>query len=256
MNTLIMIRKPLQRLAGGAGLWGALAALNSPGDRLNAADYTLQNDQVTFTCSTADDRLLPGSVQDKKTGQVVKLGMDLFSLVLTNATTIHSGEFKLAGTPQLMALPVNPVAARLAEQLPGNELVANLTNSTGDLQVTWHVILRDGSHYLREQVVLTAGAIAFPLKAVGMLETPNVTAHATGTVDGCPVADQTVFYGVEHPLSINRAEMGYVRCFLPRGAAISWPISNANAHIRTGLFYITIPGMTSVTSANMTKRRR
>jgi hypothetical protein len=35
-----------------------------------------------------------------------------------------------------------------------------------------------------------------------------------------PVADKTTFYGVEHPLSINRAEMGYVRCFLPRGAAI------------------------------------
>jgi len=53
-----------------------------------------------------------------------------------------------------------------------------------------------------------------------MLETSNVTAHATGTVDGCPVADQTTFYGVEHPLSINSVEKGLVRCFLPRGAAI------------------------------------
>jgi hypothetical protein len=115
---------------------------------------------------------------------------------------------------------VNPSASRFAERLPGKELVADLTSADGNLQVTWRVILRDGSRYLREQVVIKAGNESLPLKAVGMLETPNVTAHATGTVDGSPVADATTFFSVEHPLSINRAEMGYVRCFLPRGAAI------------------------------------
>ncbi len=215
-----MTLKPFKQLAGGTALWGALAAMNLPADRLSAADFTLQNDQVTFTCATAGGKLLPGALVDKQTGQVVKLGADVFSLVLTNASTIHSSEFTLAGDPHLEALPVHAGAARLAEQLPGSELVASLTNATGDLKVTWHAILRDGSRYLREEVVLTAGDSAFPLKAVGLLETPNVTARATGTVDGCPVADKTVFYGVEHPLSINRAEMGFVRCFLPRGAAI------------------------------------
>ena len=115
---------------------------------------------------------------------------------------------------------MNPSASRFAERLPGKELVADLTSADGNLQVTWRVILRDGSRYLREQVVIKAGNESLPLKAVGMLETPNVTAHATGTVDGSPVADATTFFSVEHPLSINRAEMGYVRCFLPRGAAI------------------------------------
>ncbi len=215
-----MTLKPFKQLAGGTALWGALAAMNLTADRLSAADFTLQNDQVTFTCATEGGKLRPGALVDKQTGQVVKLGAEVFSLVLTNASTIHSSEFTLAGNPQLVALPVNAGAARLAEQLPGSELVASLTNATGDLQVTWHAILRDGSRYLREEVVLTAGTSAFPLKAVGLLETPNVTARATGTVDGCPVADKTVFYGVEHPLSINRAEMGFVRCFLPRGAAI------------------------------------
>ncbi len=34
----------------------------------------------------------------------------------------------------------------------------NLTSADGNLQVTWHAILRDGSRYLREQVVIfTAG---------------------------------------------------------------------------------------------------
>jgi hypothetical protein len=188
--------------------------------QLHAAEFTLDNDQVAFTCASKGSKLLPGSVRDKKTGQVVKLGADLFSLVLTNADILHSGDFKLAGKPQITALPVNPAASRFAERLPGKELVAELVSSDGNLRVTWRAALRDGSRYLREQVELKAAKKSFPLKAVGLLETPNVTAHATGTVDGSPVADATTFYGVEHPLSINRAEMGYVRCFLPRGAAI------------------------------------
>jgi hypothetical protein len=191
-----------------------------PTTELRAAAFTLENALVTVTCQTEGNHLAPGTLTDKRTGQVVKLGADLFSLVLTNGDIVQSGQFKLTGSPRIAPLPVTPNAARFAERLAGREIIADLASPDGNLAVTWHAILRDGSRYLREQVVLRAGKIALPLKGVGMLETPNITAHATGTVDGCPVADKTTFYGVEHPLSVNRAEMGYVRCFLPRGAAI------------------------------------
>ena len=187
---------------------------------LSAEEITLSNDLVQITCTTKGSQLLPGSLQNQKTGQIVKLGTDLFSLVLTNGDTLYSGEFKLAGDPRIQPLAVNPNASRFSERLPGKELVADLISADGNLQVTWHAILRDGSDYLREQVTLKAGKMPLPLKGIGMLDVPNVTAHATGTVDGSPVADATAFYGVEHPLSINRAEMGYVRCFLPRGATV------------------------------------
>ena len=39
-------------------------------------------------------------------------------------------------------------------------------------------------------------------------------------MDGSPVVTETAFFGVEHPLSINRGEMGYVRCFLPHATAL------------------------------------
>ena len=187
---------------------------------LHGAPFTLENDLVKFSCESKDGHLWPGLLEDKKTGQIIKLGTDLFSLVLTNGDVLHSGQFQVTIPPRLAALPMNSNASRLSERLPGHELVADLSSPDGNLQVSWHAILRDGSRYLREEVVLKAGKSALPLKGVGMLEIPNVTAHATGTVDGCPVADKTSFFGLEHPLSINRAEMGFVRCFLPRGAPI------------------------------------
>ena len=211
------LMRQAKKLGGVMALLGMVVLANAT---LRAAEFKLDNDQVIFTGNAQNGRLLPVALQDKKTGQTVKLGADVFSLVLTNGDILRAGEFKLTGQPQIVPLPVNPNASRFAERLPGKELIANLTSADGNLQVTWHAILRDGSRYLREQVELKAAKKSFPLKAVGMLETPNVTAHATGTVDGSPVADKTTFYGVEHPLSINRAEMGFVRCFLPRGAAI------------------------------------
>ena len=215
-----MAIKRLKNPGGILSLLSVMVLTNSQTERLFAADFTLENDQVIVVCKTKGRQLLPGSLQDKRTGEIVKLGADLFNLVLTNGEILRSGEFKLVGKPRIVPLPVNVNAPRFAERLSGKELVANLISADGDLRVTWHAALRDGSRYLREQVVLKAGINALPLKALGMLETPNVTAHATGTVDGSPVADKTTFYGVEHPLSINRAEMGYVRCFLPRGAAV------------------------------------
>jgi hypothetical protein len=203
-----------------AALLGAAVLAHSPAARLHAAEFTLDNDQVTVTCQTKGGRLLPGSLRDKKTGQTVNLGTNLFSLALTGGAVLPSSEFKLSGQPRIAPLAVNPTASRFAERLPGRELVADLTSADGHVQATWHLILRDGSRYLREQVVLQAEQSALPLKSVCMLETPNDTARATGTVDGCPVADKTTFYGVEHPLSINRAEKGCVRCLLPRGAAM------------------------------------
>ena len=215
-----MKTKQLKQLGGVAAFLGAAVMVHLQLEPLRAAEFTLDNGLVTVTCVTKSGHLLPGVLQDKKTGQIVKLGTDVFSLVLTNADILHSGDFKLAGKPRIVTLPVNPNASRFAERLPGRELVVDLASADGNLQVTWHAVLRDGSRYLREELVVKAVKHSLPLKAVGMLETPNVTAHATGTVDGSPVADTTTFYGVEHPLSINRAENGFVRCFLPRGTAI------------------------------------
>jgi len=213
------LKMKLNRLIGGSALWLG-AALLVAARPLSAAEFTLSNDLVQVTCTTEGGRLLPGSLQNKKTGQIVRLGSEMFSLALTNGEVLHSGDFELVGEPQVRPLTANPEASRFSERLPGRELVADLVSADGNLQVTWHAILRDDSDYLREQVILKAGKAPLPLKEIRLLDVSNVTAHATGTVDGSPVADATTFYGVEHPLSINRAEAGRVRCFLPRGAAI------------------------------------
>src|ERR1700757_1782736 len=65
--------------------------------RMCAAEFKLANDQVTVIYKTKGGVLLPDSLKDKTTGQVVKLGSEMFSLLLTNGDFIHSANFKLEG---------------------------------------------------------------------------------------------------------------------------------------------------------------
>lgn len=206
---------------GTTALLGAalMAGFNPP--HLQAREFSLANDKVAVTCQTEGDQLTPGVLTDKATGQTVKLGRELFSLLLTNGDFIHSPSFKLVGGVKEEALPVNPNASRFSERLPGKQLTAELVSADGNLHVRWQAELRDGSRYLRQWLTIQAGDQAVPLAGIMLLNLPFMGGHETGTVAGSPVASDTVFFGAEHPLSINRAEMGYVRCFLPRGAGLN-----------------------------------
>jgi len=185
-----------------------------------AGPIALTNDQVVATWKVDGETLSPDSVRDGKTGQTLSIRSELFDLVLTNGDYVRSPSLKLVGDVRTEDLPVNPGASRLAERLPGKQLVAELASPDGNLHVTWRAILRDGSRYLRQDYIFTAGAAAIPLNGILLLDTPMANARSTGSVDGSPVVTAAAFFAVEHPLSINRGEMGYVRCFLPRGAAL------------------------------------
>ena len=201
-----------------ATLTTVLAAL-APA-HLDASMVSLQNDQVVATWKTQGHRLSPVSLQDTPTGQVIPLRGELFRLVLTNGDFINASDFKLHGPVRQEALPANPDASRYSERLPGRQLVAELLSPDGNIRVTWRGVLRDGSRYLREQFSFAGQKQATPLNGIMLLDTPLVNARGTGSVDGCPVVTDTAFFGIEHPLAINRGEMGYVRCFLPRGTSL------------------------------------
>ena len=60
------------------------------------------------------------------------------------------------GNVTLNTLTGDANAVRGSEKLDGKELVANYTY--GNLSLVWRAVLRDGSHYLRTELDLTANA--------------------------------------------------------------------------------------------------
>ena len=155
------------------------------------------------------------------TGQTVALKGELFSLVLQDGTFLHASEMNVVGQPRTEPLAARPTASRYAERLPGKQLVVELASADGNLHATWRAILRDGSPYLRQQVTFVAGKRPIPVREIILIDILLAAARSSGSVDGSPVVTDTTFFAVEHPLSINRGEIGHVRCFLPRSTALT-----------------------------------
>jgi hypothetical protein len=198
----------------------ALLGAGLPTINTQAATTSLENDQVSAAWKIRGKMLWPDSLRDTQTGETIVLRGELFSLMLNNGDFIHAPDFKLAGSVETKALQANPGASRFAERLAGKQLVAEMVSADGNIHVTWHGIMRDGSRYLRQEFIIKVEKKEIPLSGIVLLDTPVVNAHPTGTVDGSPVVTETAFFGIEHPLSVNRGEMGYVRCMLPRGTAL------------------------------------
>src|ERR1700720_2054165 len=89
------VMKKTKKVGAIVALLSAAVVANSPSACLQAGEFTLDNGQVSLTCQTKGGRLMPGTLADKQTGQVVKLGAELFSLVLTNGEVLQSSQFKL-----------------------------------------------------------------------------------------------------------------------------------------------------------------
>ncbi|MCX6996684.1 MAG: enterotoxin, partial [Kiritimatiellaeota bacterium] len=165
-------------------------------------------------------KLVGGTLRHEPTGQTLKLDGELFSLVLTNGAFRHASELKVLGVPRIHACVGQAEAARFSERLPGRELVVELASAEGDLRATWRAELRDGSHYLRQHVTLEATGRDLPIQEIILLDVPRANARASGSVEGSPVVTGTMFFGIEHPLSLQRGTKGRVHCALPRATPL------------------------------------
>ena len=88
----------------------------------------------------------------------------------------------------------------------GQELVANFRHPEKPIMVQWRAILRDGSHYFRQQIALqglAAGQNAGTLSNVELVNFPVQNTAQIGTVPGSPLAGANWFFGMELPSSAN-----------------------------------------------------
>ncbi|MGN6591737.1 MAG: enterotoxin [Terriglobales bacterium] len=140
---------------------------------------------------------------------------------------------------QLSSLPVNPAAANYAERLPGRQLTATLADPAGAWQLRWRALLRDGSHYIRQEITLHAGTAAVPVTEVTLLDLPAAEAQVVGAVAGSPLTIAgRWFAGFEHPLSHAAAGQGRVRAFFTRGL----PLAAGHEAVYSSVIGVAAPG--------------
>ncbi len=134
-------------------------------------------------------------------------GGELF--ILKTATGDIPASAMKASPLRLVDLPADPKALKLSQRFPGKAFAAQLTAPDGSLTVNWRAVLRDGSHYLRQELSVTAEKDVRMEGIVGMqylMETDRAgEAKISGNTRGSLVVNDLAFAGLETPMGINSA---------------------------------------------------
>ena len=177
--------------------------------RLETGDgqtYSLVNDLFSAAYRVQDGHLLFGGSE----ALGLNGGTELFRLRLANGIEVASSEMTM-GDVRTVELPADAAAAKGALHFPGKALEADFTY--GDLDLTWRAVLRDGSHYLRTELSLTARkdvamkAITPMLYSVDNASSTKAPA-VVGNTRGAVIASDHIFAGLETPMGINTAGEG------------------------------------------------
>jgi len=179
----------------GFALWNA--ALSMSGRILGGHVEGLEFRDLMVN-GTAQERMLP------------------FVLLLGDGSVVPATGMKIAAAPKVLHLEAQAGASRLAERFSGKAVVVELEDDAGRLHVTWRVILRDGSNYVRQEFEVTAKSADVPMREVRVIDFHSPNARVIGTVKGSPVVAGLLFAGFEDPLSTCAVAGDRARCWVER----------------------------------------
>ena len=188
------------------------AAVVFPGPTPGAANaeqapsgYTLSNNILTAKFINRGGKLSFGGMTSKL-GPVAKAGDELFIINLQDGQSIKSSGLK-AGDVKLVTLQPNPKAFKLADRFPGKAVTASFQALNGSLHISWRAVLRDNSHYLRQELRLVStkpiqmkSIVAMQYDLVeGKAGSPSVSGNARGAL----IVNDLAFTALETPMGIN-----------------------------------------------------
>ena len=174
-------------------------------NKLISASYSIENGVLSFNGSKAL-QLAPSK--------------DLFSITLGDSTIVKSSEMKM-GLPAMETLKGDTKAIKKAEQFDGYKL--SVPFEYGNLTINWSAVLRNGSHYLRTEMKISAATDTEMKNIIPMeytlIEGADII-EVKGAVRGAPLASDKIFAGIENPLGINSVEGNTIKGLWSRATTL------------------------------------
>ena len=166
--------------------------------------YTLRNDLFTASFKKQDGSLVFNGCEAMN----LKPGSELFRVTLGDGTEASSSEMTVKNV-QTASLTADTNAAKGSKRFPGQAIEAEF--SWKNLNIKWRAVLRDGSHYLRTEMEITATAnqamrnIRPMVYVVDNLKAQSAPA-VVGNTRGAILASNKIFAGLETPMGVNATE--------------------------------------------------
>ena len=161
---------------------------------LLSADFEYKDGGVTFGGLKAADGTL-----------LVQGGGPVFTLTLADGSRLSSADMTVAA-PKVETLKPEQ-SLRHAEQLAGKAIVADFTSPDKSFSVEWKAVLRNGSHYLRQEYTLKAKDKPVPFNTITPLQiiptgAGGIPTISGNTTHGTVAVTEKLFMGLETPMSV------------------------------------------------------
>ena len=218
----------------------ASASTQDPGparQQTTGDNYSLSNRAIEAQWSVANNTLGTLTVTDLLHRTTATFPAP-FALLLKDGQIYSPAGLRETGAPHFSALTPQPDASRYSDRLAGEQFELPLTDQSGDLHLTWTIVLRDGSNYVRQFLTLNAIGKDAPISRVRLIDSQLSGAYVDGSVKGSPIVAGDFFLGFEHPLSDSKVTAGravaYIDRDLPLSAGQSITYSSVIGVARTG----------------------
>ena len=198
-------------LAAVAGV--STAAVEYPGTAPGKAQaavsgntYTVSNEVLSADFVYADGSVTFGGLKSADGTMLLQGGAPVFNIVLADKSKYSSSDMTVEA-PQVVDLAAEAGDLTLSKQIPGKAVTATFKAPDGSFSVEWRAVLRDGSHYLRQEYVLKSAdkPVYFdtitPLQVVPT-EEGGIPSISGNTTNGTVVVTDKLFMGLETPMSV------------------------------------------------------
>jgi hypothetical protein len=184
---------------GGGGRGGLVAA------RVDGSALELGNDVIAARWSCSPEGLRLESLEDRRSHRALRVGRGTFALALDGGVLLDSAAMRVVEAPRVEEVSPDPRATRASDRIPGRRIVVSLADAENRLAVRWRATLREGSHYVRQDLAISAQGADVPMREIILVDVDAPGARVEGTVAGSPIAAGSWFFAVEHPLSQSAA---------------------------------------------------
>lgn len=197
----------------------AWASVDYPGEAPGNADSRMKGNTAKWSASLKND-LFSANYTGSKQGvhlnslrsasgeELVSAGdQAIFSINMQDGKVYTPANMICTQVKQEKLTP-GSTSARLSEQLPGRAITATFTAPDHSFSVNWRAVLRNGSHYLRHELGVTAAKDCY-ISSIVPLQC-HITAGSAPTISGNTthgrlVINERMFAGLETPMSIMTA---------------------------------------------------
>lgn len=179
----------------------------APGKAYATTDSTqsvIGNKLFSAAFKPKDSGLVFAGLKTAKGETVVDGGTSIFTFNMKDGSQLSSDNMTVQklSVEELTPDSENP---KYSASLPGKALRATFTNKEKGIKVEWKAVLRDGSHYLRQEFIIKAKQDTYFNTLVPMQyhfagsATPTISGNTT---HGTLVHSDLLFAGLETPMSV------------------------------------------------------